>query len=126
MGYQPPSSWDATPFCLWDTYPPVDGMTDACENITFPQLLLQAVIKSIQVSCNYPFLLQAWADEWMTWNPRDHHGVFTLTTPAASIWLPDIVLRNRWVNVGHSSFSIIHKVGNVGSFVQFLMEINWE
>ena len=27
------------------TYPPVDRMTDACENITFPQLLLRTVIK---------------------------------------------------------------------------------
>ena len=106
--------------------PPPDGMTDACENITSPQLLLRAVIKSIQFSCNYPFLLQVWTDEWMKWNPRDHHGVNMLKTPAASIWLPDIVLRNRWVNVGHSSFSIIHKVGNIGSFDQFLMEITLE
>ena len=31
--------------CLppWDTYPTVDRMTDSCENITFTQLLLQAV-----------------------------------------------------------------------------------
>ena len=48
----------------------------------------------------------------MTWNPRDHHGVRELKTPAASIWLPDIVLINRWVNAGHSSFPVVHKVAN--------------
>ena len=31
-----------TPLC--HTWPPLDRMTDACENITFPQLLLRSVI----------------------------------------------------------------------------------
>ena len=33
--------------------PPVDRMTDACENITFPQLLLRTVIS---VSLKFPFM----------------------------------------------------------------------
>ena len=45
-------SWDTHPLPLWDppprhTHPPpVDRISDTYKNITFPQLLLQAVIKA--------------------------------------------------------------------------------
>ena len=32
---------------FWECRPPVNRMTDACENITFPQLLFRAVISYV-------------------------------------------------------------------------------
>ena len=44
------SAWEVSAWgCLprGCTPPPVDRMTDTCENITFPQLLLRTVISSL-------------------------------------------------------------------------------
>lgn len=43
------------------------------------------------------FVLQEWNDYKLKWNPDDYGGVDTLHVPSEHIWLPDIVLYNKWV-----------------------------
>lgn len=40
---------------------------------------------------------QEWQDYKLKWNPEDYGGVDTLHVPSEHIWLPDIVLYNKWV-----------------------------
>lgn len=42
-------------------------------------------------------LLQEWNDYKLKWNPDDYGGVDTLHVPSEHIWLPDIVLYNKYV-----------------------------
>lgn len=41
--------------------------------------------------------VQEWNDYKLKWNPDDYGGVDTLHVPSEHIWLPDIVLYNKWV-----------------------------
>lgn len=48
----------------------------------------------------FPFFslsAQEWNDYKLKWNPDDYGGVDTLHVPSEHIWLPDIVLYNKWV-----------------------------
>lgn len=47
-----------------------------------------------QSSCS-----QEWNDYKLKWNPDDYGGVDTLHVPSEHIWLPDIVLYNKWVPI---------------------------
>lgn len=40
---------------------------------------------------------QEWVDEFLTWNPSDFGGIQKIRIPCQSIWLPDIVLYNKFV-----------------------------
>ena len=61
------------------------------------------VVRALQVWCWFnrvtPWLslLQEWTDYKLKWNPEDYGGVDTLHVPSEHIWLPDIVLYNKWV-----------------------------
>lgn len=44
-----------------------------------------------------PFTFKEWNDYKLKWNPDDYGGVETLHVPSEHIWLPDIVLYNKWV-----------------------------
>ena len=50
----------------------------------------------------------------MTWNPQDHYGITELRLPASSIWLPDIVLTNRW------AFEVPPHLKKIGGHQSFL------
>lgn len=39
---------------------------------------------------------QEWIDYKLKWNVEEYGGVDTLFIPAEEIWLPDIVLYNKW------------------------------
>lgn len=52
------------------------------------------------------FCFQEWNDYKLKWNPDDYGGVDTLHVPSEHIWLPDIVLYNKWVEI-FISFIII-------------------
>ena len=39
--------------------------------------------------------MQSWTDYKLTWNASDYGGVSSISVPASSIWIPDIVLYNR-------------------------------
>jgi len=43
-------------------------------------------------------LSQEWLDYKLIWNPDLYNGVDRLYVPAEKIWLPDIVLYNKYVN----------------------------
>ena len=40
--------------------------------------------------------LQRWNDPLLIWNSSDYGGVSTLRVPSSRVWIPDIVLYNRW------------------------------
>ena len=51
---------------------------------------------------NCPLLIlclffQTWNDYKLKWNPVEYGGVKTLYVPSERIWLPDIVLYNKYV-----------------------------
>lgn len=48
---------------------------------------------------NSSFCFQEWNDYKLKWNPDDYGGVDTLHVPSEHIWLPDIVLYNKWVDM---------------------------
>ena len=42
------------------------------------------------------FCTQEWMDYKLKWDPNDYGGVKTLHVPSENIWLPDIVLYNKY------------------------------
>jgi hypothetical protein len=42
--------------------------------------------------------LQSWIDERIRWDPNDYNQLRIFRMPANKLWLPDIVLYNRWVD----------------------------
>ena len=46
--------------------------------------------------------MQEWLDAKLTWDPEEYGGVRELMVPSEHIWLPDIVLYNKYVNHMHS------------------------
>lgn len=40
---------------------------------------------------------QEWQDYKLTWNPAEYGGVERVYVPSEAIWIPDIVLYNKWV-----------------------------
>lgn len=41
--------------------------------------------------------LQEWMDAKLTWDPEEYGGVKELMVPSDHIWLPDIVLYNKYI-----------------------------
>jgi len=39
---------------------------------------------------------QEWIDQRLKWDPKDYNNLATMRIPCQRIWLPDIVLYNRW------------------------------
>lgn len=44
-------------------------------------------------------LFQYWTDIYLSWNPESYPGVQNLRFPSNLVWVPDILLYNRWVIV---------------------------
>ena len=44
-----------------------------------------------------------WDDDLLKWDPADFGGIEKLQIPCDKLWLPDIVLYNRWVTVSESA-----------------------
>lgn len=68
---------------------------------TFIKMTLTALS---QVSFSVPCIntddvlyLQEWQDERLIWDPNEYNGLETLRMPCDKIWLPDIVLYNRYM-----------------------------
>ena len=68
--------------------------------------------KSQKVNCFHPsqnlrkqvmttnlWIEQYWFDYKLRWNPEEYGGVDSLHVPSTHIWLPDIVLYNKWANL---------------------------
>ena len=68
--------------------------------------------KSQKVNCFHPsqnlrkqvmttnlWIEQYWFDYKLRWNPEEYGGVDSLHVPSTHIWLPDIVLYNKWENL---------------------------
>ncbi|VDK56782.1 unnamed protein product [Anisakis simplex] len=48
------------------------------------------------ISLAYQLLFKSWMDYKLKWNPADYGGVDVLYVPSDMIWLPDIVLYNKF------------------------------
>lgn len=72
----------------------------------------------------------AWAQEWqdykLKWDPSEYGGVQELYVPSEHIWLPDIVLYNKWV-----AFDCCHCIISKWArkkkkkFIQMSASANW-
>ena len=51
-----------------------------------------------QILITNVWLEQEWLDYKLKWNPADYGNVRHLHVPSQHIWLPDIVLYNKWVD----------------------------
>ena len=58
------------------------------------ELLLQNLRK--QVMTTNLWIEQYWYDYKLRWNPEEYGGVNSLHVPSTHIWLPDIVLYNKY------------------------------
>lgn len=63
-------------------------------NVWVEQVIRNPQLRHLGISSN---LLQEWNDYKLKWNPDDYGGVETLHVPSEHIWLPDIVLYNKYV-----------------------------
>ena len=59
-----------------------------------------------QILITNVWLEQEWLDYKLKWNPADYGNVRHLHVPSQHIWLPDIVLYNKWVK----SLLVFHTV----------------
>lgn len=41
--------------------------------------------------------IKEWVDVKLKWNPDDYGGITSIRVPSETIWLPDIVLYEKWV-----------------------------
>ena len=39
-----------------------------------------------------------WKDEYMTWRPEMNGGITEIIVPSSKIWVPDVLLYNRYYN----------------------------
>lgn len=54
------------------------------------------------------WLDQEWDDMFLTWDPEEFGGLEVLRLPCSKIWLPDIVLYNKWVPAVAYAYRWVH------------------
>lgn len=54
---------------------------------------------SFILSFTYLIHNQQWSDYRLAWNTSEYHGIDLIRVPYNTVWLPDIVLENKWVTV---------------------------
>lgn len=65
-------------------------------------LLMELIyrIYCLSFSCRFLYslccLFQYWTDIYLSWNPDNYPGVQNLRFPSNLVWVPDILLYNRW------------------------------
>ena len=64
-------------------------LTDT-ENLLFQNLRKQVMTTNLWIE-------QYWYDYKLRWNPEEYGGVNSLHVPSTHIWLPDIVLYNKYL-----------------------------
>uniref|UniRef100_A0A1I7WNY2 Neur_chan_LBD domain-containing protein n=1 Tax=Heterorhabditis bacteriophora TaxID=37862 RepID=A0A1I7WNY2_HETBA len=62
------------------------------------------------------WLKQVWIDKKLSWSPKNYGGVSVLYVPYEMIWVPDIVLYNKYV-----TFSIIFIIFPIFYFLLYLV-----
>ena len=50
-----------------------------------------------QALSTFVWLRHEWKDQLLTWDPSDFNDIRSISIPNEHIWLPDIVLYNRYV-----------------------------
>ena len=43
------------------------------------------------------FMFQKWTDPHLVWNTTEYGGLSTVRIPSPRVWVPDIVLYNRYI-----------------------------
>lgn len=77
---------------------PTDGSSSLCS-----RCLLATVWLAVEWLSVLSFIgPQEWQDYRLTWVPEEFDGMMKVRLPSKHIWLPDVVLYNKWVT--HSSW----------------------
>lgn len=64
-----------------------------------------------KVSIIVLFCIQEWQDHKFRWDPSEYGGMKELYVPSEHIWLPDIVLYNKYVShLTNSTFNSNEKL----------------
>lgn len=63
------------------------------------------------------FLKQEWTDYRLSWSPKDYDGIEVLRIPSGKIWLPDIVLINKYEHCAYKFQEAQKSWGENVSFV---------
>uniref|UniRef100_A0A4W5QNW1 Neurotransmitter-gated ion-channel ligand-binding domain-containing protein n=1 Tax=Hucho hucho TaxID=62062 RepID=A0A4W5QNW1_9TELE len=69
----------------------------------FTLLQIIDVDEKNQVLMTNAWLQLHWTDTYLSWNPENYPGVQNLRFPSNQIWVPDILLYNRTVQLRHIS-----------------------
>ena len=54
----------------------------------------------------YFFCYKRWKNQLLTWKREEYDGINTIRINPSLVWIPDIVLYNRWVLILLRSFSV--------------------
>lgn len=76
---------------------PVERLNDTIK-IKFGLAISQLVDvdEKNQLMTTNVWLKQEWIDVKLRWNPEDYAGITSIRVPSDSIWIPDIVLYDKW------------------------------
>lgn len=66
-----------------------------------------------QVLTTNVWLDQEWRDELLQWNPDDFNGITSIRIPCDLLWLPDIVLYNKWEKIFFFKNICVDYFGNI-------------
>lgn len=70
--------------------------------VSFISLWSSPALYSAFTLCSIP---QQWNDIRLAWNTSEYFGIEVIRVPYNTVWLPDIVLENKWVSRGGLSTS---------------------
>ena len=64
-----------------------------------PNFFIYKFLLNRRLDHNYFVLLplQNWRDEFMVWNPEDYGNITNMKIASELVWMPDVVLYNKWV-----------------------------
>lgn len=62
---------------------------------------------------------QQWTDYRLSWNKSDYYDISVIRVPCKTVWLPDIVLENKWEGFCHR-----HKAAVVFLYILILSNYN--
>ncbi len=68
-------------------------MLNINDNSLFPVYHLRKYLTS---GCHTSAVTKEWNDQLLAWDPAEFNGITKILVPCDKIWLPDIVLYNRY------------------------------
>ena len=60
-------------------------------------ILLSSVSIGLKLTHFFCVYMKEWTDMKLRWNPDDYLGITTIRVPSDRLWLPDVVLYDKYV-----------------------------